>query len=154
MKKVYFRHTKGFSLLELLIVMGILVIVFAISMTSLMMAQYTQIFNNNFTKVFSLISNARSQAITGKGQLDFTDFDHDGSISDYVTPANYGVHFQTDSSPQVTLFADINPPDSGSLGTKGRYDAGTTYNLGQDLVKNYIERRGGTPRSPPRRART
>lgn len=140
------KEKSGFTLVELIIVMAIIVIVTGISLGSLTSSQSLQVFNNNFDKIQSLISNARSQAITGKGQLDYTDFDHDkcndtGAMTegtctspDYVTPANYGVYFDTVEAPNAVLFADINPPTSGPTGQKGRYDKGTLYVSGKDLV--------------------
>lgn len=140
------KKQKAFTLIELIIVMGILVIVLAISFNSLVKSQDFQIFNNNFIKLQSLLNNARSQAITGKGQLDYTDFDNDlcnhlgymggGSCTapDYVTPANYGIRLDTTAgTTNVKLFADINPPHTGATGAKGRYDSGTAYTTGDDV---------------------
>lgn len=133
--------------MELIIVMAIIVIVIGISLGSLTSSQSLQVFNNNFDKIMSMISNARSQAISGKGQLDYTDFDHDGcddaggggcSGPDYVTPAYYGVHFNTASGPNVILFADINPPITGATGQKGRFDAGGAHSAGDDLVMDNL----------------
>ena len=128
--------------------MAIIVIVVGISFTSLTRSQSQQIFNNNFDKIVSIFSNARSLAITGKGQLDYTDFDNDkcnnngkmmggGCTSpDYVTPAFYGVNFNNTSAGQnVVLFADMNTPASGATGRRGVYDnASTSYINGQDLI--------------------
>lgn len=130
----------AFTLIELVLVMGILVIVLGLSMSSLLQSQSVQIFNNNFSKLYSMVNMARSLSIAGKGQLDYTDFDRDtknhlSSPPDYVTPANYGVRFDTASgSVNVRLFADINPPLSGALGQVGIYNDGTNYPLGHDLV--------------------
>jgi prepilin-type N-terminal cleavage/methylation domain-containing protein len=142
---------KGFTLLELIIVLAIIVIVVGVSFTSLIRSQAQQIFNNNFDKIVSLISNARSQAITGKGQLDFTDFDndkcnHNGAMTggsctspDYVTPAFYGVYLDTaGGAKNVSLFADINPPLTGATGQKGIYNAGTSYTTGDDLLMDSL----------------
>lgn len=129
----------GFTLIELLIVLGILVVVIGISFSSLTRSQSVQVFNNNFEKIFSLAGNARSLAISGKGQLDYTDYDTDtfnhlSSPSDYVTPANYGIRLDRNAgSKNVILFADINPPTSGG-GQKGIYNSGTNYIGGDDLV--------------------
>lgn len=137
----------GFTLVELLIVMTIIVVVAGLALSSIGSTTSLQVFNNNFEKIVSLLNNARSMAITGKGQLDYTDFDNDGctdssiipgstcSYPDYVTPANYGVHFDTASANQsVSLFADINPPASGATGAKGRFDTSGTYASGKDAV--------------------
>ena len=128
----------GFTLIELVIVMGILVIVLGLSMSSMLQSQYVQVFNNNFGRLYSLVNNARSQAITGKGQLDYTDFDHDGITTtppDYVTPANYGVRFDTAAgSTNMRLFSDTNPLPSGGTGAKLRFDDGGNYVTGDDVI--------------------
>jgi prepilin-type N-terminal cleavage/methylation domain-containing protein len=136
----------GFTLIELLIVLGIVVIMTAVTLGSLTRSQDQQIFNNSFEKLYSLINTARSLSISGKGQLDYTDFDNDGckdtgapppgatcSVPDYVTPANYGVQFNEHTAPNVILFADINPPTSGATGQKGVYNSGSSYATGDDL---------------------
>ena len=150
----------AFTLIELVLVMGILVIVLGLSMSSLLQSQSAQIFNNNFSKLYSIVNMARSMSIAGKGQLDYTDYDRDGDdhlTPDYVTPANYGVRFDTASgSANVRLFADINPPLTGAVGQKGRFDVGTDYIFGYDLVLDsysfpaktelkIIDGAGGTP---------
>lgn len=135
--KLNFNQRQGFTLIELVIVMGILVIVLGLSMSSMLQSQSFQVFNNNFGKLMSLVSNARSQAITGKGQLDYTDFDGDGIYNDYVTPANYGVRFDTApvaGTPNVRLFSDTNPLKSGVGGKKGQFDDGGVYAQGDDVV--------------------
>jgi prepilin-type N-terminal cleavage/methylation domain-containing protein len=136
----------GFTLIEVMIVLAIIVIMAGIALASMVRSQSQQLFNNQFDQINSLIGNARSLAITGKGQLDYTDADHDhcnqdGAIApdgtctapDYVTPANYGVNFNTTGSQNVVLFADLNPPSTGASGAKGRYDSGSSYSTGDDL---------------------
>ena len=73
-----------------------------------------------------MVREARSYAITGKAQPDFTDYDGNkcyeasnpanapGCLGDYVTPANYGVYF---GSNKVDLFADIHQAKTTSGGT-------------------------------------
>ena len=148
-KNSWYGVSQGYSLAEILIVVTIIIIVSAIGFGSLIRSQNQQLFNNRFQKIISLISNARSLAITGKGQLDYTDFDHDlcndqGAIlpdgtcnsADFVTPANYGVYFDSANpgNDKVVLFGDINPPD-GAVVTqkKDQYDVGGVYKNGDDL---------------------
>ena len=146
-KNYYPRYSsqKGFTLIELLVVMAIVVIITAVALSSLARSQDLQVFNNNFEKIYSLINTARSLAISGKGQLDYSDFDndmcnHNGAINqgscsspDYVTPANYAVHFASNEEMQVILFADLNLPSQGATGQKGKYDSGGSYTTGDDL---------------------
>lgn len=136
----------GFTLIELVIAMAVIVIVAGIALNSLGGSQSFQIFNNNFEKLFGMINNARSMAISGKGQLDYTDADNDGctdsnkatgatcTVPDHVTPANYGVYFNSSGTPNVELFSDTNPPTSGVTGAKGSFDVGTNYIGGDDTV--------------------
>lgn len=125
-------------MIELVIVTAIIIIVLALSFSALLQSQSFQVYNNTFIKLYSLVNNARSQAISGKGQMDFTNFDNDTSSTDFVTPANYGVFFNTGTvtslKPNAALFADINPPAAGSFSAKGQFDPGTQYNLGNDLI--------------------
>ena len=133
----------GFTLIELIIVVAIVVIISAVTLGSLTRSQDQQIFNNSFEKLYSLINTARSLSIAGKGQLDYTDFDNDGCraaattvplcAADYVTPVNYAVQFSTSTSPNAVLFADMNIPSSGATGSKGNYNSGTSYATGDDL---------------------
>lgn len=139
MKNQKTKTQPGFTLMELVLVVLIVVVVVGLSMSSLLQSQSTQVFNNNFGKLFSIVNNARSQAITGKGQMDFSDYDGDGqthltSPPDYVTPANYGVRFDVSGDPNVRLFADINPPETGATGSAKIFDTGGAYSTGDDLV--------------------
>jgi prepilin-type N-terminal cleavage/methylation domain-containing protein len=140
MKNKNIHNKKGFTLIELTIVTAVILAVVAISLTSLLQSQAFQVYNNNLTKLFSLINNARSQAITGKAGLDFTDFDNDALTNltptkDLVTPAHYGVRFNTDSSPQVLLFSDTHNPAGGAgVGKEGQFNGGTLYSGGDDPV--------------------
>lgn len=142
MKNKKLKGKPGFTLMELLLVVMIVVIVVGLSMSSLLQSQSVQVFNNNFGKLFSIVNNARSQAITGKGQLDFTDYDRDGLKnihSDYVTPANYGVRFDVSGTPNVRLFADINPPLAGGTGQALRFDDGGVPTAGEDLILDSLD---------------
>ncbi len=141
------KQKKGFTLIELVIVLAVVTVIFGISFETFSRSQSQQLFNNTFEKIVSMISSARSLAITGKGQLDYTDFDHDGCRNtsgegcngpDYVTPANYGVAFvengRTHNNFIIKMFADNHPPATELTGSAGKYDTGTDYAAGQDLV--------------------
>lgn len=136
------KQKEAFTLVELIIVMAILVVVFGIALGSVNQSQSLQIFNNNFDKIMSMIGTMRSQAITGKGQLDYVDFDNDNCNEsggdncdgpDYVIPAHYGVYFDT-ANGTITTFADMNVPKSGAVGKVGKFDENGSYKTGKDLV--------------------
>jgi prepilin-type N-terminal cleavage/methylation domain-containing protein len=144
---------QAFTLVELVIVLGIVGILAVIALGGLLNSQSQQIFNNKFEEILALIKESRSQAITAKGQFDYTDADKDGIYNnhcdsppaptpcpspDYATPANYGINF---SKPglvgQLKLFADIYPPQTNPQGNKDSFEEGnslTDYQNGKDLV--------------------
>lgn len=139
------KYKKGFTLIELVIVLAVVTVIFGISFDTFSRSQSQQLFNNTFEKIVSMISSARSLAITGKGQLDYTDFDHDGcsntggtgcSGPDYVTPANYGVYINSraEGGANIRVFADNHLPASGATGQVGKYNnIDRAYVNGQDL---------------------
>jgi len=134
------KQKSGFTLIELILVMLIISVIAAISLSTLLGTQAGQAFNNNFDSLLSFLNNARTDAITGKGQTDFTDFNGINGTTDLVTPANYGVNFNTTAgAAKVQLFADINPPKTGTIsGARLRFDSGINNNTGDDLVlKSY-----------------
>jgi prepilin-type N-terminal cleavage/methylation domain-containing protein len=138
------KYSAAFTLVELLVVLAIIGIMASIAINSLIISNRQQLFLNQFEEVFSAINNARSLAISGKGELDYVDYDQDGcnytgalpctNGADYVTPANYGVRFDSTGTGRVRLFADMQVPLSGATGAELQYDNGTTYTTGHDLV--------------------
>ena len=130
----------GFTLIELILVVILIIILSAAAIGSIFRSQRAFTFNTASQQVSSMVREARSLAVTGKSILDFTDYDQDtldDSDGDRVTPAHYGVHFDTGTG-TVTIFADMH----GS-GTEGVYD-GTpagfqTYSAGKDLkIAEYV----------------
>ncbi len=137
------KMLRGFTLIELVLVLFIIAIVAAISLSTLLYAQSGQVFSNNFETLVSFLNNARTDAITAKGQPDYVG----KNTTKFVTPANYGVDFATNTAGVgvIKLFSDTNPPISGATGQKLRFNKGTIYATGDDLVlktytfpKNYI----------------
>ncbi|HLG26006.1 MAG TPA: type II secretion system protein [Candidatus Gracilibacteria bacterium] len=111
----------GFTLAELLIVITLIVLLMAAALRGMVNSQRTFIFNGASQQVSSLVREARSLAVTGKAQQDYTDYDQDGcfdgvinshtdpacpSEPDYVTPAHYGIFFNS-ADGTATLFADL-----------------------------------------------
>jgi len=126
------KMLRGFTLIELVLVLFIIAIVAAISLSTLLYAQSGQVFNNNFETLVSFLNNARTDAITAKGQPDYVG----KNTTKLVTPANYGVDFATNTAGAgvIKLFSDTNPPINGATGQKLRFNKGTAYDTGDDLV--------------------
>lgn len=129
----------GFTLVELLLVIMMVVILTAAAINGIIRSQRTFTFNGTDQQVGSLVREARSLAVTGKAVLDYTDYDQDGlddADADYVTPANYGIHFDT-ATGTMTLFADMHPESSMTMSIEGEYDAPTggfgVYTPGEDI---------------------
>lgn len=133
MQKQNKKKLPGFTLIELLLVMGVTVLLLLVGIQSIIGSTSQLVFINNYEKVLDLITQARSLAISGKAQLDYTDFDHDTCkdvptglvpciIPDFVTPAHYGVHFEHDAVKglySVVLFADMH---TGAVCLEGSFD--------------------------------
>ena len=100
----------GYTLIEILIVLGFTVFLFSAAIQSFISTSTQFAFNNASEKVLDMVRFARSMAISGKAFKDYTNFNQDKSEEDFVTPANYGVNFQHKSDlaskDSIILFAD------------------------------------------------
>lgn len=114
----------GYTLAELLVVMGILLMLFAMALQGLVNPQRSFAFNNAYQKVIDMVRQARSLAVTAKAQFDYTDYDNDGckdkvenqcAEADLVTPAHYGIYFDT-ATEKMMLFADLHVEGGNSEG--------------------------------------
>jgi type II secretory pathway pseudopilin PulG len=140
---------EGFTLIEIIIVIALTLLLLTATLQTIIGSTAQLTFINNTEKVLDLFRQARSLAIAGKAQLDYTDFDKDNvndtSLNggpDYVTPAHYGVHFHHADSPltpdTVTLFID-NHEVTGENPKEGRFDKSPTndalnYRKGYDII--------------------
>lgn len=99
---------KGYTLIEILIVMGLTLFLFSAAIQSFITTSSQFAFANTVEKVVGLIRQARSMALSAKTQTDYVDFNQDRETKDQVTPANYGVHLESNENKPhlVTLFAD------------------------------------------------
>lgn len=136
----------GFTLIELVVVITLIIILFAAGITGLITSQRSFIFNNAYQQVISMVREARSLAVSAKAQPDYTDYDQDGldyqttpqnGGPDQVTPAHYGVYINTAEN-TITLFADTHKSNS-STQQEGIYDPPPpnqplqTYSSGHDV---------------------
>ncbi len=128
--------------------MMLIVFMSSVSLAGISRTQATFQFNAAVQMVNSIVREARSFAVTGKAQIDYSDYDGDGCMAgdadalyphlgvcnpgpDYVTPANYGVFFNT-SNNRLIEFADMH----GSV--VGQYDPPSVpglmvYEPGKDM---------------------
>lgn len=114
-------------------------------MRGLVNSQQSFIFNNSAERVIQLVREARSLAVTGKAQTDYTDADKDYGLAnpdsgDYVTPAHYGVYFDTTvGANKLVLFFDVNRGESVDQ-TEGFFDKPSAatgigqFEAGKDVV--------------------
>ncbi len=149
----------GFTLAELILVVALTLFLLTVTVQGFVNSASQFTFSNASERVQEMIRSARSLAISGKAQLDYTDFDKDGCFDDsslnvspcdssappdYVTPANYGINFSKTTpggvdTYTVTLFADLhaNPSCASGCGQEGVYDSGSglaDYRNGKDVI--------------------
>lgn len=151
-----FHAKEGFTLIEIILVVTLTVFLFLATMQSVIGSSQQLRFVNAYQKVLDLVRQARSLAVSGKAQLDYTDYDQDGINDttanggpDYVTPAHYGVYFEHgptsmngQSTDQVVLFEDLHPSVTqigGAPCKEGQYDPADTnlngpYAFGCDVI--------------------
>lgn len=132
-KRKKFADKAGFTLVELILVMMVTVILAASALTGMIRSQKNFAFNGTYQRVTSMVQEVRSLAVTGKAQIDYEDYDHDecknagqhgggcsllGTENDYITPANYGIYFDTDTR-TMTMFADMHGSTVGGFDDAG-----------------------------------
>lgn len=129
----------GFTLIELLLSMMIIVLLAGAAITSVFRSQAIFLFNSASQQAGAFLTEARSLAVAGKAQLDYTDYDEDGDKADegdFVTPANYGVFFDLTDN-KIFLFADLH--GSGTEGIFDKPDAIAKFEDGKDFVLSIYE---------------
>jgi prepilin-type N-terminal cleavage/methylation domain-containing protein len=131
---------KAFTIIELLVVMAVVVMLFAVGLGGMITSQRQFVFLTAYNQVLLIVRDQRSLALAGKALPDYTDYDKDLlKTTDLVTPANYGVSFEFISATNtwtVTTFADLHKGIDPAQ-TEGLYDAPGalyTYTPGRDLM--------------------
>jgi prepilin-type N-terminal cleavage/methylation domain-containing protein len=139
-KKYHRGFKSGFTLIELIIVMGIIVILMSMAFASMASSSRYFKLSTAYEKIVQMVREVRSDAITGKAQPDWTDYDQDNLYAvdgDLVTPAGYGIYFDP-TKKTVTMFADVRKSTHDLDQNEGVYDAPTggigTYNSGSDVI--------------------
>lgn len=141
-----FRRLGGYTLVELLIVIGITVLLLSLTIAGMGNSQKSFLFSNAYEKVIQVVREARSNAVTGKATLDYNDYDGDtytntvlqpDGAPDYVTPAAYGVDFDI-ATGKVTAFADLHKSATDAGQKEGVYDAPTSGSPAVFQLNKYI----------------
>jgi type II secretory pathway pseudopilin PulG len=140
---------RAFTLAEMILVVALTLFLLTVTVQGFVNSASQFSYANVAEKVESMIRYSRSLAISGKAQIDYTDFDKDGckdvattgacGEDDYVTPANYGVNLDKTTVSGVdtytlTLFADNHSPTPAD---EGAYNPGTVladYQGGKDII--------------------
>lgn len=142
------KSRKAFTLAEILIVIALIILITTITLNGMVNSQKLFIFTNAYEHVMAMVREARSLALTGKAQPDYTDYDNDGCYEkghqpvavppcpadgDFVTPAHYGVYFDmTPDANKVVLFWDVHKLDNNPEGVYVKPDS--TKPLGETDV--------------------
>ena len=127
----------AFTLVELVIVMVITMFLITMVLQSAFGSTAQLKFINSSNKVVDLIRQARSLAISGKAQPDYTDFNNDNNKNDLVTPAGYGVYFvhyddNSDNTDKIVLFVDNH--SKAPSGAEGAYNNNGMPDFGNDVI--------------------
>jgi prepilin-type N-terminal cleavage/methylation domain-containing protein len=134
------KNKKAYTLIELIIVLAITVLLFAIGIGGMITGQRQFAFQANYERSLQLVRDARSLALNGRAFLDYTDYDRDGLNDDLMTPANIGVHFDTTAG-TITMFADLHKGADDVNQQEGIYDPPASFGFysyapgsGKDVV--------------------
>jgi type II secretory pathway pseudopilin PulG len=100
-----FRPYRGFSLVELLVVLGIIMFLASVVLTS----------QSNFNKTLVLANTAYDIALSIRGAETYGLGSRTTSAG--IGNAPYGVHFESGSQTSFELFADTSPPVSCTIPT-------------------------------------
>lgn len=141
---------KGFTLVEIVIVVGILMILFVIVTRGALDTTSQLKFNNILQEISNAIRSARADALTGVSVSDFTDFDEDKTYgllpdgtcpgpsaeackeNDQVGAAGIGLLFDT-SNLTIDYLIDLHNKSEGEL-VKNEEDASLAYTQTADLI--------------------
>lgn len=155
----------AFTLAEMILVVALTLFLLVVTVQGFVNSASQFGFANAAEKVQEMIRQARSLAISGKAQPDYTDFNGDGCFDstnpandpvscaggDVVTPAHYGVNFSNNGGVYtVTLFVDNHSPADEGAYSKGANV--TDYRNGKDIILETYELPSGMQMVIPQQA--
>ncbi|MFC1656003.1 prepilin-type N-terminal cleavage/methylation domain-containing protein [Patescibacteria group bacterium] len=109
---------KGFSLVEIIIVVSIIVAIATFVLGTQFGSRDLTTFNNSSSEVVGLLQQARNLALSGQAYPDYTDYDNDGLFSndgDEILANGYILNFKLGDPTIVSLYADVYSSDIGQL---------------------------------------
>ena len=137
----------GFTLIELIIVMTLTMVLMSMAVQGFFSSSAQFSFSNEAEKIQAMIRTARSLAISGKAQPDYTDFNNNqcldagnqlndpGDCSEFVTPAHYGVVFiKNPDANEVAIFVDNHSKNALAEGYYADGENITGYRGGDDIL--------------------
>ena len=123
----------GFTLIEVLVVMGIIAVIFSLSVLAVLNIQKGQLLDNHTWAVVSLLRQAQNQALNGVSV-------------DGTNQTNFGVHFD-DTAGQYTLFRGDSFDPSDPYNFTQSLPSGLSFHLtlpsGNNVIFNKITGRVG-----------
>ena len=131
MENIYKTRVKAFTLVELMVVVGIIMVVVTMSFGSSYVMKDQIEFRNATQSVAGMLRDARNLALSGQSYVDLHDFDQDTFNDDQVLPNGYIVNIDasTASGPvTIELYADLN----GGLGMNA-FDGDDVFIESMDL---------------------
>lgn len=130
------KKISAFTLVEIMIVLAITMFLLTIALQSAWGSSAQLNFINSTNKVIDMIREARSLALAGKTQLDYTNFLGTDCPTCLITPAGYGVAFEHYSDPTIPDQAILFVDNHSLFGGEGTYveDNLANYNAGTDIV--------------------
>jgi type II secretory pathway pseudopilin PulG len=116
MKNIYKTRVKAFTLVELMVVIGIIMVVVTMSFGSSYVMKDQIEFRNATQSVAGMLRDARNLALSGQSYPDVNDFDQDdldetSSPADQVLPNGYIVNIDASTAGgpvTIELYADLN----------------------------------------------
>lgn len=109
---------KGFTLVEIILVVSIIVAVAVFVIGTRFGSQDLTTFRNSYNEVVGLIQQARNFSLSGQSYPDYTDFDNDGLFDndgDEILANGYMLNFKIGDTTTVSLYADLKSSAIGQL---------------------------------------
>jgi len=115
------NRTKGFTIIELLVVIIIIAIVASIGTNTYQSQRSQARYNNSIIKVLGMIKQARNYAVSSRAVYDETK--NPGEES-YIPPEGYGVYIERSDTPGASRFVLFANTETNDPEEQDQYDEG------------------------------